>query len=374
MRGIYRHYPSSFFDMSLQHRRCCPTSQQKPRCPETLGPLPFVGAAAVKWRRPVSWYSVPRAWLFLLFVSSPPTYCSFASPNTGSVAFHPLGVKLSSEALLPSWPMHSRKAQGQTVSLQWVCSPSRCHLWLEPMQAHVPEIWYMCYLPIQKNIRFTPGQPLRVYKVRSCIPHIWSLHPLQKVSILILCTNQGQCQTGVFRSLPKPQCAGAEARPWHLSLDQMPDSCSHQASFSCCHCPEGQSEFPKVTKTVRGNAWAQAKSPNTGLTSTGKLECCWRETQPKSSACLCCSPRPHTEPCSGPLDLQTLTLYLMLQFPICREGKLWEWIGVTYMKWLVQGLGTSSFSVHGPLLSSPWLALDSHKALPCYERMLGLCH
>lgn len=26
--------------------------------------------------------------------------------------------------------------------------------------------------------------------------------------------------------------------------------------------------------------------------------------------------------CSGPLDLQTLALYLMLQFPICRERKL----------------------------------------------------
>lgn len=59
----------------------------------------------------------PELGSFCFLFPFPPIYGSFTSPTVVPLAFHSLGVKLTSEASLLNWPTNSRKAPKQIVSL-----------------------------------------------------------------------------------------------------------------------------------------------------------------------------------------------------------------------------------------------------------------
>ena len=192
------------FDVSLQLRCCCLIDQWRQGCPERLGPWLFVGAGAAKWQRSVSWQLSPEPGSSCSLFPLPPTYSSFTSPTAVLLAFHPLGVKRSSECSLPSWPINSRKTQGQIMSLGWVCSPPRCYLGMEPCMHICPRCdIYVTYYSFKKIFISNPDSPWEFIKH---FPIYFTFDPyklLQEVGILIQCTDEGHCQTQVVRSLPK---------------------------------------------------------------------------------------------------------------------------------------------------------------------------
>lgn len=112
---------------------------------EVLCPWSSVGA--VKGKRFVSWHSCCSSFWPLFPV--PSIYSSFASPTAGPLPFNSLGVQLSSEASLPSWPIKESPGTACVIGM-------KCHFGVEPCRQICPRPIYVLF--IEEKIYLSPPQ------------------------------------------------------------------------------------------------------------------------------------------------------------------------------------------------------------------------